>query len=431
MSSGAYLFELPMVLIGGAVMAVGALGGAALRATGVVAGAAGAAGRAAGDAMGNAGDALRGESNGLWQIAEESRRRQMELALQRGYLEAEVQRVQEVVDAVLADISQFGESLRTLNFEYSAQTVTFTQREEGVSTEVAPAMNLGDLMFMEVDVQTRQITYVVLDYSEAISMQSAKNSAQFKKLALASDLMKKIMVWVVDDPATQEKLNQLIGVVNEMLDDHSVSFSHFRQFVEMRFAEFQRLQAAMEVDPEIWERYCALCAMRGERPRRLSQDAVMAQIQTLMEETAADKYVAAARQAFRETVLEMGLQIQSDHMLDQVPGMLLVDGENPGYNLFVSEHDVSLMLEMVDTGEAPAEDRARQYASICKKRREIEKRMQEKGYRLKLCISDDHSCVAVSAVEEKKDERRSRAEQLRRRRALAGKQAKLKMAGGR
>jgi len=320
--------------------------------------------------------------------------------------------------------------MKTMHFQYDAESMTVAQRQEGVSTEVAASVNLSDLMFMEVDAQTCQITYVVLDYSEAISLQNARNSAQFKKLALASDLMKKIMAWPVEDQREQEMLNQLIGVVNEMLDDHSVSFSHFQQFVQQRFAQLRHLQIGAEVDPQLWDQYCALCAMRGEHPKRLDQAALEQEVRSLMEAAATDKFVAAARRAFRETVLEMGMEIRSDHMLDQVPGVLLVDKENPGYNLFVSEHDVSFMLEMVETGEAAEQDRRTQHENMCQKRKEIEKRMLEKGFRLKLCASDDDGCVAYAAVEEKKDDRKSRADLLRRRRAVAGKQAKLKMAGG-
>jgi hypothetical protein len=285
-------------------------------------------------------------------------------------------------------------------------------------------------MFMEIDPQTHQVTYVVLDYSEAISVHSARNSAQFKKMSLASDLMKKVMVWVVDNPRDQLKLNQLIEVVNTMLDDNEVTFAHFQQFVQLRFAEFQKLQDSIGVEPELWDRYCALCAMQGQRPKRLSREGVLEEVRKLMTVSATDKFISAARRVFQETVRELGMEIHSDHMLDDVPGMLLVDKENPGFNMFVSEHDQSFMLETVDTGEAPEEERRQQHANMCRKRRAIEKRMLEKGYRLKLCIADDESTVDLAAVEAKKDDRKSNAELLRRRRALAGKQAKLKMAGG-
>lgn len=413
MSSGAYLIEIPLAILGLGLVAVGAVG------------------KTAGDTLGRAGDAALEKAGEGWQTVAELHRQQLALAAQGENLDAVCARAREAAEAVLTDITQFRASLKSMNFQYDAQTMTFKAREEGVSTEATASLNLDDLMIMDVDVQTRQITYVVLDYSETITLQSARNSAQFKKLALASDLMKMIMVWVVEDPQDQEKLNTLIGVVNEMLDDNDVSFGHFQQFVQLRFAEFQRLQASVAQDMELWEEYCALCAMRGERPKRLRGEALEAEIQKLAEAAAAEKYVAAARRAFRETVLEMGLQIQSDHMLDQVPGVLLVDEENPGYHMFVSEHDVSFMLEMVETGEAPESERTAQRASMCRKRKEIEKRMREKGYCLRLCATDDYGCIAVSAVEEKKDERQSRAEQLRRRRALAGKQAKLKVAGGR
>lgn len=431
MSSGAYLIELPLAILGAGLVAVGALGKVAGQAALATGKAVGAVGKAAGQAMGDAGDAALAGADAGFLTAADLHRQRLETEGQIANLDAEFARAKEAAQAVLADITQFRQSLKTMNFHYDAETMTFKSLEEGESTAATASVNLSDLMFMDVDVQTRQITYVVLDYSEAISLQSARNSAQFKKLALASDLMKMIMVWIVDDPRDQEKLNQLVGVVNEMLDDNSVSYSHFRQFVQLRFAEFRHLQASLDVDMELWDQYCALCAMHGERPKRMGGEALEKEIQRLMEISAADKYVAAARRAFRETVLELGMQIRSDHVLDQVPGVLLVDRENPGYNMFVSEHDVSFMLEMVDTGEAPAEQRAAQHANMCKKRRLIEQRMREKGYRLRLCATDDSSCITASAVEEKKDTRQSNAEQLRRRRALAGKQAKLKVAGGR
>ena len=365
-----------------------------------------------------------------WEIAAQERVRQQQLAEQSGRLKAEVMRVQEATEEVLADIAQFRASLSTLNFQYNAQTATFSQRTAGTSTEVSGSLDLESLMFMEIDPQTQQVTYVVLDYSEAISVHSARNSAQFKKMSLASDLMKKVMVWVVDNPRDQMKLNQLIEVVNTMLDDNEVTFAHFQQFVQMRFAEFQRLQDAMQVDPELWEKYCALCAMRSERPKRLSQTELVAEVRRLLEAASADKFIQGARRAFLETAKEMGLEVHSDHVLDKVSGMLLVDRENPGYSMFYSEHDVSFMLEMVETGEAEEETKDQQREAVCQKRRALEQRMLEKGYRLTLCATDDHACAAAAVIEQKADTQASRAELLRRRRAVAGKQAKLKMAGG-
>lgn len=392
MSSGAYFIEMPVLLIGIAAL--------------------------------DAASTLQG-------IAEREREHRLQLEAESGRLREEFLRVQEASQAVLADIAQFRESLKTLNFQYNAKTATFTTREAGDSTEIGGSLDLESLMFMEVDVQTQQITYVVLDYSDAISIHSARNSAQFKKLSLASDLMKKVMVWVIEDPQEQMKLNQLINVVNTMLDDNDVSFNHFQQFVQMRFAEYQRMQDSLNVDMELWDRYCTLCAMRSERPKRLNQEQLVQEIRRLHEEATAEKFIKGARKAFMETVQEMGLEVQSDHMLDKVPGMLLVDKENPGYNLFFSEHDVSFMLEMVETGEARDDEKHQQHEAMCQKRRALEKRMLEKGYRLKLCATDDHFCASAAAVEMKKDTRESNAELLRRRRAVAGKQAKLKVAGGR
>ena len=416
MSSGAYVVEVPLALIGmvagGAVLALGA------------------AGLAAGVALSAAGGAALEGSDAAFSAAEQARARQLELAKQMARRQQEFLRVQEATDAVLADIGQFRESLKSLNFQYSAQTATFTALEEGVSTEATASLNLGDLMFMEVDVRTQEVSYVVLDYSEAITAQNARNSAQFKKMALASDLMKKVMVWVVDDPKDQQQLNQLIGTVNAMLDDDSMSFGHFQQFVQLRFAAFQHLQDSMGHDPVLWDQYCALCAMEGQRPRRLSKTALEREVRQKLEQATAKKFVAGARKAFMEAVAEVGLEVHSDHVLEQVSGSMLVDPENPGYSLFLSEHDVSFMVEMVDTGKAEASQRRQQHDSVCQKRRRLEQIMHEKGYTLKVCATEDDSCAAIAEVAEKKQVTQTRAELLRRRRALAGKTAKLKMAGG-
>ena len=412
MSSGAYAIEVPVALIG---MVVG--GAAAV--LGVAAGAAVAAG-----------SAMLGAADDLGSIAAASRDRVLALQKEGQALDAEVLRVQESAAAVLKDISQFKESLKTLNFKYSAETATFKAMEAGVSTEATASLNLSDLMFMEVDVQTREVVYVVLDYSDAISVRNAKNSAQFKKMALASDLMKKVMVWVVTDDREQTRLNQLIDVVNGMLDDDSVSFSHFQQFVEMRFAAFQRCQDELDYDPQLWDEYCALCAMRGQRPRRIRKDALEQEVLRLKTAAVTERFVAGARKTFMEAVEQLGLEIQSDYVLDNVPGTLLVDRENPGFNLFFSEHDVSFLLEMVDTNEAQPSERQKQHDSVCRKRKQLEQIMREKGYRLKVCAETDTMCAKMTGVQQKKEQTETRAEQLRRRRALSGKAGKLKMAGG-
>lgn len=370
-------------------------------------------------------------TSALMDAARESRDRLEEAQRQSRAIDAELLRVQESAEAVFAEISAFRESLKQLNFQYCAETATFRTREEGESTGTTSSLNLTDLMFMEVDVQTQEVTYVVLDYSGMISLRNARNSAQFKKMALASDLMKKVMVWVVESPQEQMRLNQLIDVVNGMLDDDNVSFSHFQQFVELRFAAFQRQQDALELDPQLWDQYCALCAMRGERPRRIRADALAREVQRLKEEAITKKFVANARKAFMEAVEQLGLEVRSGHVLDRVSGTLLVDKENPGFHLFFSEHDVSFLLEMVEAEDVDPAQRAQQHDNVCRKRRQLEQLMLEKGYRLKVCAEDDTMCAKMTGVREKKEVRETRAELLRRRRALAGKQAKLKMAGGR
>lgn len=363
--------------------------------------------------------------------AREAQERMEELDRQKKAVDMEYLRVREAADAVLLDIRSFRESLKNTNFQYSAETSSFREREAGVSTAMTSALDLSDLMFMEVDIQTQDVTYVVLDYSEMISVRNAKNSAQFKKMALASDLMKKVMVCVAPTPEEQQRLNQLIAVVNSMLDDDNVPFEHFRHFVELRFAAFYRMQEKLGYDPELWDRYCALCAMRGERPKQISRDALAQEVEQLTSQAVSDRFVANARQAFMEAVSELGLEIHSGHVLDRVSGMLLTDSESPAYSLFFSEHDVSFLLEMVENPEADAETRKQQHASVCRKRRQLEQLMLQKGYRLKVCAEDDDNYAVMTGVAEKKDQKETRAEQLRRRRALSGKAAKLKMAGGR
>lgn len=363
--------------------------------------------------------------------ARKSQERIEALERQSKAVDAEYLRVREAADAVLGEIHSFRESLKHTNFQYSAETSTFHERKEGISTTLTSQLDLSDLMFMEVDVQTQDVTYVVLDYSEMISVRNAKNSAQFKKMALASDLMKKVMVWVAPNDEEQQRLNRLIEVVNGMLDDDNIPFEHFRRFVEMRFAAFHRLQANLGYDPELWDRYCALCAMRGERPRQIPGAALAQEVERLTSQAVTDRFVANARKAFLETVRELGLEIHSGHVLDRVSGTLLTDKENPAFSLFLSEHDVSFLLEMVENPEADAADRKQQQENVCRKRRQLEERMRQKGYKLRLCMDDDDNCAKMTAVEQKKEQQETRTEQLRRRRALSGKAAKLKMAGGR
>jgi len=365
------------------------------------------------------------------QSARETKERLEELDRQKKAVDAEYLRVREAADAVLGDIRSFRESLKHTNFQYSAETATFREREAGVSTTLTSTLDLSDLMFMEVDVQTQDVTYVVLDYSDTISVRNAKNSAQFKKMALASDLMKKVMVWVVPNPEEQQRLNQLIGVVNGMLDDDNIPFEHFRNFVELRFAAFHRQQQLLGYDPELWDRYCALCAMRGERPRQIPKEALAQEVERLTNQAVTDRFVANARKAFMEAVQELGLEVRSGHVLDRVSGTLLTDKENPAFSLFFSEHDVSFLLEMVENPEADSTEREKQQQNVCRKRRQLEQLMREKGYRLRVCAEDDDNCAKMTGVAEKKDQKETRAEQLRRRRALSGKAAKLKMAGGR
>lgn len=302
---------------------------------------------------------------------------------------------------------------------------------KGISTEgkddSITEFSVDDLFLAEVDSKTEKITYIVFDYSEVLALSNARNSNEYKKLSLASEINKQVMVLPVD-AQTKKKVTEFSDVMNKMLDDPSVDFDYFNSHILKRFDELKLIceRVGVRTDSDEWLEYCSLCAMVGIVPQSLTGQALEMKIDELRKKALVNNYVSAARKALYETLEELDLKIINEYELEEIPGFIVGESESAGYKFFVSEDNSNFVFEMIEEKTAQPQEKA----MMCVKRRRIAKIMKEKGYPLELVAENDEAVVSAMQATEKTNKRDEKVDNARRRRAVAGKKPKVKMMGG-
>lgn len=299
-------------------------------------------------------------------------------------------------------------------------------KAEGTDNTVVD-FSMDDLFLADVDANTDKVTYIVLDYSEILAVSNARNSNEFRKLALASEINKQIMLFPADSTG-KGHIVEFSAVMNKMLDDSTIDFDFFSDYILKRFSALKEAceRAGVHTDSEEWLEYCSLCAMLGKMPELLTGDALKLKVDELKKRAIANKYITAAREALYETLEELGLSIIGEYELDEVAGFVVGESEDAGYKFFVSEDNSNFVFEMLEEKTAEPGEKIK----MCSKRKKIQKRMQEKGFYIELVAENDDAveeAIQISGKTERKDDR---AELAKRRRALSGKKPKVKMMGG-
>ena len=345
-------------------------------------------------------------------------------------LDARSKRIEESLVKVIEETEAFRECMRKRVFTYDSVTSKLSAQVKIESEKATVDVTGDDLLCMEINADTNAVSYVVLDYSDVLSVENARNSAQYKKLAMASDVMKRLLVMVSSEKDFYGLRQSLVTEINLMLDDDTVGFEEFSATVERKLGLLEGKKSAEYKNTELWSKYCALCARSGKQPELIAEEALPRAVEELLNKEVEAEYYAAARRAFFESARELGMRIDETYELTSMPGALLVDGEIPEFGLFFTNSDDSFLVEILDTQSGPdTAEKKQQHANMCKKRKQLEALMEKKGYPLDLVSENDTVEAALLDLQENK-KKESSAESMRRRRALHGRSAKIKAAGG-
>lgn len=344
-------------------------------------------------------------------------------------LAAQNARMTEAFERTCEEIMQFKTALQNSNFQYSFRELEIMKTGSISATVCSKDFSVEDILVTEFNTDTHEMVYVLLDFSDVVSVHNAKNSSQFKKMALASDIMKQAAKLTVNEK-NEESLFKFLETVNHMLEDNSISFAYMEEYVLPRFNSLKkRLASNLQLHP-LWMEYCSLCALLGRSPSVYSYAEVEAETKQLLQEAVVANYVVDARKALTETMAELGIEVSGEYTLEKISGVLYADNEIPEYNFFVSCSDNSFLMELIDTGVPSEKPRELQYTSICRKRKLLEDRMREKGYHLGTCAENDSVSAPLLSEQGNPSQQESKTELLRRRRAIDGRVAKLKAVGG-
>ncbi len=293
--------------------------------------------------------------------------------------------------------------------------------------ETYSGFSSDDLFFSDINIETGEITYVAIDYSDLISISNARNSTEFKKLNLASKLTKKAMAFVIDSDDAQKKVNDFIMLLNNMLDDKSINYEFFSEFINNRFLiiENELSLEKLKISSDEWNQYCALCALIGKRPMRIKSNEIQEIIQKYQLELMKRNYNKAARMALKDTFKELGLDVQGEYELENVCGTLYNFDDN-SCKVFVSEEKNSFVFEMISNSETHSEEKA----TLCSKRKRISEIMEKKGFPVDVTAETDGFGASENNVSHYQKKNVSNIDRLRAKRTLEGKRGKAHSIGG-
>lgn len=346
-------------------------------------------------------------------------------------LEVEESNLSKLFHETMKEINLLKETLSNVQKTTSSTSTTETSVSmEGLlygdSREVASGLSTDNLIFAEIDTTNGDIIYISLDYSEVLSISGAVNSSEYKKMKLANEINRCVMLLPIDSEKKEKEIIKFLELLNTALDDINVDFDFFNDYIVKRFELIKTIciPDKLNIESDEWKEYCALCILVGQKPKFLSgvklQDQIFALKQSLLE----NKYLDEAKKALNETLSDLGFSITEEFSLEGIEGVIVDSKESDGYRFFVSEQKDSFIFEMVeDTSATPSSK-----VEMCKKRKEIARIMEQKGFPLDV-LNENDCCVSSKVLSQKHTSKNSIIEKTRAKRVIAGKKPHAKMIG--
>lgn len=330
----------------------------------------------------------------------------------------------EEIESVLETIKKGKQQV--LNYNYTSEKTSIDGMVTLDSTETHSGVDLEELFFAEIEVNTGNITFIAIDFSDQISPKNAVNSTEYKKMVLSSRIIKSLMSCCFSEQIEKD-IDGLIITINKMLDDKSVDFDFFSEHILKRYNLLMtRASKDTKIAEEKWELYCALCALNSVKPKHISSIEIDKEIDDLSSQVFQKNYLKKAREALIETLDELGLKVADDFELEKINGSLVKDEENLDYQLFLSSDDESFALEMIETEKSTHSDT--QQRLMCGKRKMIYEIMSKKGFPLTICAENDDSAVTGS-IQKREKSQDSNIDKLLRKRAIEGRIGKARKIG--
>lgn len=346
-------------------------------------------------------------------------------------LNKEKENIDKLYKETLEDIRSVQETIskaksQILSYNYQQEESTIDGFVSMASTEIHSGNDLEELYFADIEVTTGKITVVAIDFSDQISPKNAINSTEYKKMALTSKIIKNLLSYC-STVETEKEVIDLINIINKMLDDKTVGYDFFADYIIERFNSLIKKDSKdKRISQEKWDLYCSLCTLVGIRPHRILLENIDKEIDELSAQVFQRKYIANARKALRETFEELGLLITDDYELEKISGSIIEDKDNPDYQLFLSNEDDSFAIEMIETKNSQKSHFHHQ--AICSKRKKIYELMAKKGYPLTIAAENDDS-ASKELVKEQRTKAESHLERIRRQRVINGRTGKARAIG--
>lgn len=336
--------------------------------------------------------------------------------------------IYEQTKAQIKQVQQIIETAKNVDtdFEYTDVQTNLSGIISSKKNEVYSGVNTEDLLFADINVDTKEVLYVAIDFSDLISTSSAKNSTEYKKLKLASELTKKTMILPIDNDEQGKSINDFVKIMNEMLDDKSINFEFFYDYIIKRYNLVEKIcsRASINSNNEEWSEYCALCALLGKRPQDSNVN-LKEEIANLTNQLMKNNYLKTAKKALFETFEEIGLTIQGSYELEDACGKLYTLNEN-NCKAFVSEDEDSFIFEMVS--DELTDNKS--HHEFCSKRKAIAYIMEKKGFPVDIVSETDNFGANDENIYNTKENTVSNVDRLRARRTLQGKKGKARAIGG-
>lgn len=348
-------------------------------------------------------------------------------------LNKEKDRVSELYIETLSEINSIRLSIekaktKIMDFSYESTVDSFDGLITLAATEYSGGFSVDELFFSDIDVDTGDISYIAIDFSEQISLSNAVNSTEYKKMVISSEITKSLMLFCVENEQEKKEIKAFTDLMNKMLDDSSVSYSFFSKLMYDRYQLLlKKFRKDKRISEEKWNLYCSLCAITNKRPRRISFDEIDLEIDELCTQAFYKKYSKAAKKALLETFEELGLSVSNEYELEEVPGFILDDKDNEDFQFFVGEQDQSFVIEMIETEGSKREQSNKK--SLCLKRKQICDIMKKKGFIIDNSFENDDNSLSIDFISHT-NQKETNIERIKRLRTIQGKRGRARVIGG-
>lgn len=254
--------------------------------------------------------------------------------------------------------------------------------------------------------------------SRRVDLSVLLNDAYKDDFVIQIDELKNLIKEIQSKVKDTEKVNNLISWVNKILVNDSVDIEDKIKQIKRRLDGFLSINSA-DITSNYYEEttYKELCRRLGVEAKELPNTSMRMEIDRLFEQLCYQEERKYIRESIDEIMLELGLTIDSECVLDETDGFLYDMSDIKTCKLFVSADGSGLMLDAVaikDESTSSSNEIENDAGNVCKLKAQIVKKAAERGIILKTEVEIEPNYSEMSKESNVKKKKESDDDKRRR-----------------